>query len=751
MHRIKILLCASALIVSLGCGYSPEARRDRYLSRGHSAFDRKDYTRALLEFRNAAQAMPKDAEPYYQIGVTALALGDLNTGVRSLQRALELNPKHSAAQLKLAQVMTAGNVDLLKEAKGRLEGLLNDSGEDPEVLNTLAFTELRLGDVEDGIALLSRALAKRPEFLEASALMARAKLMAGDAKGGEDALVKAVAAAPDKAIPKIVLGDFYQLEKRPADAVAQYRLALQKDPNSEIGLYRLGRVLLAQGNKTEAEESFKHLSSISSQNKQIYALFLFQEGRRDEAIREFERLAEKYPDDRTIRTQLIAAYRQVGRRDDAQRKLDSTLKKNPKDLDALAQRGEFYLQAGKYDQAEADFNRVRQLKPNSAEVHYLLAKFNQARGNMLTYRQEMDEALRLNRSLIGVRIEYAGELISTGSAKAALDILASAPGDQKKLLSLITQRNWALWSTGALTDMRQGIDEGLARERTPELLLQDAVWKLKAGKPAEARAAVEQVLKLKADDVRALSVLKQSYDDSKQQSLAIEKVKQYAAGQPKSAPVQAFLGRLLMVQGDRAGARAALTAAKAADPKSLIADLSLVQLDALERNWDAAADKLKVLLAADPKNGAAHLWLGNVEVNRGNSKAAVEHFRAAIESNPDDSQALNNLAYLLLQQGGNSDEALKYAQRAQELQPDNADFADTVGWILYGKGLYGPAIQQLERGAKNGNPLAQYHLAMAYAKFGKIDKGKTVFEAALRRNPGLPEADLARAVVNGSK
>ena len=206
-----------------------------------------------------------------------------------------------------------------------------------------------------------------------------------------------------------------------------------------------------------------------------------------------------------------------------------------------------------------------------------------------------------------------------------------------------------------------------------------------------------------------------------------------------------------MIQGDRAGARAALTAAKSADPKYLVADLSLVQLDALEHNWNAAAERLKSILASDPRNGAAHMWLGNIEVNRGNSKAAIEQFRMAIKANPDDNQALNNLAYLLVQEGGNSDEALKYAQRAQEMQPDNRDYSDTIGWILYGKGLYGPAVQHLERASKNGNALAQYHLAMAYARAGETGKGKAVFEAALRRNPSLPEANLARAVVNGAK
>jgi Tfp pilus assembly protein PilF len=67
------LLAAAALIASPGCGLSEEARRDRYLNRGKGFLEKKDYARALVEFKNAVQAMPKDAEPHYQLGVTALA------------------------------------------------------------------------------------------------------------------------------------------------------------------------------------------------------------------------------------------------------------------------------------------------------------------------------------------------------------------------------------------------------------------------------------------------------------------------------------------------------------------------------------------------------------------------------------------------------------------------------------------------------------------------------------------------------
>ena len=73
---------------------------------GAALLAKKDYGRAALEFRNAVKVMPKDAEPYYQLGLTYLASGNARNGVAALRHATELNPKHAGAQLKLAELMT---------------------------------------------------------------------------------------------------------------------------------------------------------------------------------------------------------------------------------------------------------------------------------------------------------------------------------------------------------------------------------------------------------------------------------------------------------------------------------------------------------------------------------------------------------------------------------------------------------------------------------------------------------------------
>ena len=100
--KSRVCVCAvAALIVGMlavGCNRSPQAKEAQYLKRGAALMAKKDYGRAALEFQNAVKVTPKDAEPYYQLGLALLATGNAayaRKGVGALRRATELNPNHA--------------------------------------------------------------------------------------------------------------------------------------------------------------------------------------------------------------------------------------------------------------------------------------------------------------------------------------------------------------------------------------------------------------------------------------------------------------------------------------------------------------------------------------------------------------------------------------------------------------------------------------------------------------------------------
>ena len=740
-----------ALAIS-SCVSSPEAKSARFIEAGKKMLKNKDTSRAILQFQNAVKATPNNAEAYYQLGLAFLAAKDVPHGIAALKKVLDIDPKNRNANLEMAKLKAiTDDKGILQDAEDTLRGILQGTPDDPDALHTLALTELKLGDSEAAIRDLNHAMSAAPQEVLIAGTLAQAKLARGDVKGAEEVLKKAHQQAPASVNAVVLLGRLYMAQNRMPEAEQQLRQALTMDSKDSAALFNLAVVQLRTGRPKEAEDTLRTLSRLPEPTtKSALAIYFFQNGRKDEALKEFERLAKEDPDDRMARTRLVVAYDAVGRRPDAEKLLGAALKKNRKDQEALLQSSEILLAQGKFGEAEADLNQVLHFQPASPEVHYILGKLYQARGETLRFQQELTKALELNPFATQVRLELAHALSQARTAQAALDILDAEPTSEKDSLTFLAARNWALWAKGDMAQFRRGIDQGLSREKSTEFLLQDGMWKLHSGNAAGARKSLEEALKIDPRDVRALSALHESYQMQKQTAMAVEKIKEYAAQEPKSAPVQEFLGTILLARGNTTGARSAFEAAKAADTDSRKDGLSLIQVDLVEGKLDHAQRQLQTFVSNNPGDVTAHLWLANVEVTKGNYKTAVEQYRAVVAAEPDNAEALNNLAYGLAEYGGNPNEALKFAQKAKEIAPNSPEYSDTLGWILYRQGLYPSAVREIERAtAKGGNAVWEYHLAMAYAKAGEDCRASAVLQSALKRNPRLPEAKLAHEVVEG--
>src|ERR1035437_5305437 len=104
----KLTIIAIAACISLGgfgCALSPEAKESRAVANGKRFLEKQDYPRAVLQFRNAVAAMPKNAENYYQLGLAFVGNRDLQSAFNSFRKTLELDPKHARAQMELSRIM----------------------------------------------------------------------------------------------------------------------------------------------------------------------------------------------------------------------------------------------------------------------------------------------------------------------------------------------------------------------------------------------------------------------------------------------------------------------------------------------------------------------------------------------------------------------------------------------------------------------------------------------------------------------
>ena len=149
-QKLALVVATICMVAgSVACRRSPQEREATFLKRGRALLEQKNYSRAILEFRNATSAMPTDAEPYYQISLAYFETGNHETSVAALRKALALNPKHAGAQLRLAALMTTSlDKKVLADAENRLQELLAVPQKNAEAMDTLALTEWKLGRPE---------------------------------------------------------------------------------------------------------------------------------------------------------------------------------------------------------------------------------------------------------------------------------------------------------------------------------------------------------------------------------------------------------------------------------------------------------------------------------------------------------------------------------------------------------------------------------------------------------------------------
>ena len=750
MKKARAATLAIVACLLAACGGSPAERGAHYLERGKAHLAKKDYARAILDLRNAVRMLDRNPEPYYQLGRAYESAGDRGTAITFLVKATELDPKHVAAQVKLAELMaSSGNKEVLLAAIDRAQRVLKISPGNAEALHALATAELTLGKPGDAVAHLQEALRTMPQHLKSSVSLAQIKLSAGDFPGAEAALRSAAEQAPSSVEAAIALARVCLFLHKPEEGEGQLRRALQLNPNNSPALLDLASQRAQRGDSAEAEALYKRVAALPEpETKWAYADYLLEAGRQDAAIGEYERLAQADPGNRQARTKLVRAYFIAHRMADAEKVLTRALQQNPRESEALEQRGELFLAAGKVREAQKDLRQVLRNRSDSPALRYWLAKTYQAAGAIFSYQQELGEVLRLDPSLLTARVELSQALRVLNGARSALALMNNAPGEQRESLPAIVERNWALLDLKDEDEARKGIERGLKLGRDCELLVQDALLKLGQRQFSAARAGVTEVLEREPDNVKAVEVLASSYLTEGQTSKSIEKVKECVARRPNSARLQLFLGEWLETSGEHQEARAAFLAAKAVEPGSSAADLALARLDVRRGNATGAREALAHLVN-ESDNAAAHLLLGYLDDSSGQTAAAVDHYKRVLEWDPNNTVALNNLAFVLLSRSNQPDDAIKYAERARALAPESAAVADTIGWAFYHKGIYQTSVKYLES-ANTREPTAgrMYHLAMAYHKSGQRDEAQRALRAALKMNAALPEADQAKRILN---
>jgi tetratricopeptide (TPR) repeat protein len=740
---LTTIFLTAALLLLAGCERDPKKREAKYMSDGKAQLAKKDYKSAILSFRNAAQQDPKDSEPQYQLGLAYMQSGNIRGALEAFAEANHLNPSDTGSQLKLAELLSlSGREDLVQAARNRLEALRKTKPNDPEVATSLAEAEMLLGESEEADHLLEETLQKFPTELQATIRLAWLRLKQKDVSGAEALFQQAVAAAPRSSDAFTALGRFYVLIRELDKAEPQFRRALELDPANPRAMLSLGAIQIAGNRLTEADATYQRLASLGiARYKPIHAVFLYQTGKREAAVAEFEKLAKADPSDRDARLRLFSADIALGRYAQAEAVVNDALKKNPNDTGALLLRSEWELQRRQPAKAKDDLQQVLRFKPDSAVAHFRLARAAAMQGMASSQEQELNEALRVDPKFLPARLALAEKYEAENHPNLALRVIDEAPAGQAKTPALLVERNWALFALGKYQDLKQSIAEFPPSASSPDVLLQTALVKLVQGDNAGARASAEEILAKDPENTRAAYAIVQSYFEEKRLPVGLKRLEELAAASPKSPDMQHVLGLWRVRAGDLDGAAKAFEAAKAADPKFLPSLVAFAEVDVRRDRLDSAQHRLDEILKVDPKNIPALMLMAGIEERRNNMDAAVARYRTILSVDNANLVAMNNLASDLAVD--HPDEALVHAEKAAQIAPKNPMVQDTLGHVYYSKGLYSRALDYLKSAnALHPSPQFEFHIGMCYAKLGDRETGRTMVRQALAKDPNLIKTEV---------
>lgn len=134
----------------------------------------------------------------------------------------------------------------------------------------------------------------------------------------------------------------------------------------------------------------------------------------------------------------------------------------------------------------------------------------------------------------------------------------------------------------------------------------------------------------------------------------------------------------------------------------------------------------------------------------GRADEAGKMFEKAINLTPkedieDAANTMNYLGFMWLDQEKHLDKAGELIRKANELQPDNAAYIDSLGWWYFKKGDYSNALKELQRALglikalESEDAEIVEHIAQTYVMMNDLEKARESFERALALLPTDPK------------
>ncbi len=289
-----------------------------------------DTDQALAMLQDVSRQAPKLAVVHQYLGLAWARRQDLPQAIAALREARTLAPNSADIRTNLAQTYLAqGSWSLaIREAE--------------------AATELH------------------PQNVSALRLLADAHLVAGDAKRAQDILKKLIVLLPDDAVVHHRLGVASRMQRRAAEAMAHFEQALEKNPKFFEALEQIVAILVSQNMNSQARERVQRHVGMNQQDPRFHNLLgqvLMQSRAFVEAEAAFKKAMALDETLLMAYANLGELYARQGKVDQAIREFETIVMKSPQQVSALTILGILYEQRHDVSKATAKYEEALRVDP----------------------------------------------------------------------------------------------------------------------------------------------------------------------------------------------------------------------------------------------------------------------------------------------------------------------------------------------------------------------------------------------------
>jgi len=390
--------------------------------------------------------------------------------------------------------------------------------------------------------------------------------------------------------------------------------------------------------------------------------------------------------------------------------------------------------------------------PDEAAAHYARARAAFSGGDWEVAKQEYAKALALRPQFLEARLDLARLQVARRDFDAALaSIDAALKIDAKNVdaqliraAALIGQRktDLALRLLGPVL---------AANPNNPDVHFESGVVNMAAARYQEAEAAFRKTWELEPGNARGLAGMAETHLAQNEPAKAVELLQAEVAKHPDRGDLHLALANIAFRAAKYDLAATEYQKALPAQEGPAAGETYMRLAETLRRKGDieaalAAAAKARELM---PRNATVAATLAMMLDAAGRKTEARQAYEATIELDPGNVMALNNLAFLLADTGGDLRQALELAQRARSLLPNSVEVQDTVGWIYLKANLVAEATELFRSlvAREPDNAGLRYHLGAALARQGEKGAALEQLREAQARRPSPADAAAIRALL----